>query len=105
MIEHPMIIVRGLTISAFLLGIVNQGGLAADEPVARKPLFRVADMNVGESQAVELSDGSTAKLMLLGVEETRDNVRDALRLARVKVKVNDVVTTIESGNYRLPVTV
>src|SRR5262245_14828036 len=95
---------RGLTLSAVVLGILGQGVLRAAEPV-RQPPFRVADVNVGESREVELSDGSTAKLTLLGVEETRDKIRSALRLAKVKINVNGVVTTIESGNYRLPVTV
>jgi hypothetical protein len=90
---------------AVAVGLLQHNAAAADEPEPRKPLFRVADLNAGESQDVVLSDGSKVKITLLDVEETRDNVRSAIRLARVKVIVNGDVTTIESGNYRLPVTV
>jgi murein DD-endopeptidase MepM/ murein hydrolase activator NlpD len=90
---------------ACLLAVLHGGVLTAAEPATKQPLFRVVDLNVGESQDVELSDGSHVNVTLLKLEEPRDNLRSAIRLARVTVKLNDVVTTIESGNYRLPVTV
>ena len=43
------------------------------------PLVRVVDLNVGESQAVGLCDGSTATVKLLDLEETRDSVRSPMR--------------------------
>jgi hypothetical protein len=64
----------------------------------------VADLNIGESQKIELSSGKQVTVKLLGVEESRDKLRSALRLARVKVEVNGAVGRIESGNYRLPMT-
>ena len=90
---------------ALLTATLQHGALSGAEPVARQPLFRVTDLNVGESQVLKLSDGSEANVKLLHVEETRDTLRSALRLARVQVQVNGVIETLESGNYRLPVTV
>jgi hypothetical protein len=92
-------------VMALAWGVLSPAVSAADEPVVRQPLFRVADLNTGESQDIELSNGKRVTLKLLGVEETRDNLRSAVRLARVKVEVHGAVATIESGNYRLPVTV
>jgi hypothetical protein len=100
-----MTAIRRLILMALSLGVLCLRFSTADEPVVRQPLFRVADLNTGESQDIELSDGKKVTLKLLGVEETRDKVRSALRLAKVKVNVNGVTATIESGNYRLPLTV
>src|SRR6185369_4618866 len=94
-----------LTLMALLTATLQHGALSGAEPVARQPLFRVTDLNVGESQVLKLSDGSEANVKLLHVEETRDTLRSALRLARVQVQVNGVIETLESGNYHLPVTV
>src|SRR5262245_63376969 len=91
------VVAPSLTLMACVLGVFGQRVVAADEQITRQPLFRVADLNEGESQELQLSDGSRAKITLLGVEETRDRVRSAIRLARVKVRVNDVEATIESG--------
>jgi len=68
-------------------------------------LFRTVELDVGESQQVELSDGKTAKVKLLGFEETRDELRSAIRRAQVKVEVNGQTITLTSATYHLPVTV
>ena len=94
-----------LTLMVLTMASLHHGALFGAEPPARQPLFRVTDLNVGESQLLKLSDGSQANVKLLRIEETRDALRSALRLARVKVEVNGVIETIESGNYRLPMTV
>ncbi|HEY7118967.1 MAG TPA: PKD domain-containing protein [Tepidisphaeraceae bacterium] len=71
----------------------------------RQPLFRTLDLNRGELQEVELSNGDKVKVKLLDVSETRDSLRSAIRLASVKIEINGTPATIESGNYRLPTTV
>jgi murein DD-endopeptidase MepM/ murein hydrolase activator NlpD len=76
---------------------------ANDEP--RKPLLRTVDLRIGESQEVQLSDGSKATVKLLDLVETRDNVRSAIREARVKIEVNGKTADLVSGYYRIPVTV
>src|SRR5213594_2730168 len=87
------------TLIVLVMAALNHGVLFGAEQLARQPLFRVTDLNVGESQLLKLSDGSQANVKLLRIEETRDALRSALRLARVKVEVNGVIETIESGNY------
>src|SRR4029077_3418430 len=61
------------------------------------------DLDRGESQLVELADGTRARVKLLDVEEERDGVRSAIRQARVKVEINGQTTTLISANYRLPI--
>src|ERR1044072_3497662 len=67
------------------------------------PLFRVVDLNRGEAAQVTLSDGKRVNVKLLEVDETRDAIRSAVRLARVTVEVDGRKLTLDSGNYRLPV--
>jgi acetyl esterase/lipase/murein DD-endopeptidase MepM/ murein hydrolase activator NlpD len=73
------------------------------EPIA--PHHRTVELNVGESADVDLVDKSKATIKLIGVEEVRDSVRQALREARVTVEINGDIATIVSANYRLPQTV
>ena len=55
---------------------------------ATLPLFRVVDLNRGEAAQITLSDGKKVNIKLLEVDETRDAVRSAVRLARVSVEIN-----------------
>jgi len=66
---------------------------------------RVVDLHVGESQTVELCDGTRAEVKLVNVEERRDRVRSAVREARVKVEVNGQPITLTSATYYLPSTI
>ena len=79
----------------------------ADEPskVAWNALHRTVDLSLGESQAVELSDGKKTMLKLVGLEEIRDGLCSAVREARVKVEVNGQPITLTSATYHLPVTI
>ncbi|MCB1061932.1 MAG: PKD domain-containing protein [Verrucomicrobiae bacterium] len=95
----PALLVSLLTFGATILA-----DAAPPEPT-RQPLVRVVDLDPGESADVELADGSKATVKLIELKETRDPIRDAVRAARVTVEVNGETTTIDSGNYHLPVTV
>jgi hypothetical protein len=86
-----------------IMAVVASIARAEDAP--SPALFRVLDLDRGESQEVQFASGGKATVKLLGVEETRDALRSAIRLARLKLEVNGTQTTIASGNYRLPVTV
>ena len=77
---------------------------AAPPGPTRQPLVRVVDLDRGESAEVTLADGSKAKVKLLDVQETRDAIRGAVRSVRVTVEVNGKTTTLNAGNYNLPVT-
>src|SRR5438093_7462857 len=78
--------------------------LAAESTSSALPLFRVVDLNRGEAAQTTLSDGKKVNVKLLEVDETRDAIRSAVRLARVSVEVDGRKLTLDSGNYRLPVT-
>ena len=62
-------------------------------------------MNVGESCKVRLCDGTSAAVKLLDLKETRDDLRQAVREARVTVEVNGRRATLTAANYRLPIDV
>jgi murein DD-endopeptidase MepM/ murein hydrolase activator NlpD/thiol-disulfide isomerase/thioredoxin len=89
---------------AFLVVSVPPIAAAPPEPTLKPPM-RTVDLNVGDSQEVELTDGSKATVELVHLEERRDSLRNAVRLARVKVEVNGKVATLTSANYFLPVTI
>jgi murein DD-endopeptidase MepM/ murein hydrolase activator NlpD len=90
-----------MRLASTLLAVALVSGAAAKEP-ARKPLFCTIDLNVGESRSVELAEGAKANIKLLGVAETRDPLRSAIREARVRVEVNGTIATLVCANYRLP---
>src|SRR4051794_19267573 len=88
-----------------MLALIPALPLAVQRDDPREPLFRVVDLDSGQSREVELADGTRARVELLDVEEVRDTLRSAIREARVKVKINGQVATLASANYRLPVVV
>ncbi|MFI5453979.1 MAG: PKD domain-containing protein [Isosphaerales bacterium] len=71
----------------------------------RTPLVRTLDLDVGESGAVKLCDGTTAQVKLLALDETRDSIRSAVRRAHVRVEVNGQPIDLTSATYHLPTTV
>ena len=94
----PVLLLTWLLTTSFL-------ATRADETPTLEPLLRVVDLNVGEQSEVELSNGKTATVKLLGLEEIRDTLRGAVREARVTVEVNGRKATLVAAYYRLPVTV
>lgn len=97
---------RTLLTSLIVINFTLGGIVATAEPPepTQDTLLRVVDLDRGESMLVELADGSKTQVKLIDVEETRDPIRDAVRRARVTVEVNGKSTTLEAGNYQLPVT-
>jgi lysophospholipase L1-like esterase len=69
------------------------------------PLVRTVDLNVGQTQEVELVDGKKVAVKLLDLREECDELRGAVRKAEVTVLVAGQKVTLVSANYRLPVTV
>lgn len=51
------------------------------------PVRVVAELNIGESQDVELSNGEKVELKLLQIYVVRDSVRNAIRSAHVRISV------------------
>ncbi|MHC4464756.1 MAG: hypothetical protein ACYS30_25500 [Planctomycetota bacterium] len=90
-----------LVIINLLLGTSSESAaLGSSSAPTQIPLVKVADLNVGESQTVELHDGSKIGIKLL----TRDSIRNAVRRAVVTVKVNAQTISLVSSTYHLPVT-
>ena len=67
------------------------------------PLVRAVDLEVDETQEIELADRTRARVKLLSVDETRDALRDAVRQARVKIELNGQSLVLTSATYHLPV--
>ena len=75
---------------------------AAEPQPARTSLLRVLDLNINESQEIELADRTRARVKLLSLEETRDPLRDAVRQALVKIVLNGRSLVLTSATYHLP---
>jgi murein DD-endopeptidase MepM/ murein hydrolase activator NlpD len=79
---------------------------AASEEASRAlPPFRVVDLNIGERQSVRLPDETIASVSLLEVNETRGDVRGAVRQASVVIELSGQQVELGVGQYNLPVTV
>ncbi len=91
--------------SLILTGL-TPGPLCAQAPEpTRDPGFRLVDLDVGEAAELALANGQSVQLKVLGLEETRDRVREAVREARVQVSIDGVETELYSSHYHLPVEV
>ncbi len=95
--------------SALVVGliVVWGGGVRADGPPSptQTARVRVVDLDIGESQTVELCDKTRVQVKLLVLEEFSDPIRDAVRRAVVQVEVNGRIIDLTSATYRLPTTV
>lgn len=65
-------------------------------------LFQVVDLDIDQESTIKISDGKTAIVKLISVDERRDSIRDAVRSATVVVEVNGKSVRLSSGNYELP---
>jgi murein DD-endopeptidase MepM/ murein hydrolase activator NlpD len=80
--------------------------LSAQPPEpTRAPRARTIDLNLGESQEVELANGNKVVVKLLDLREVRDELRNAVRRADVTALVAGHKMSLVSANYRLPTTV
>jgi len=94
------------SIVACLVLLLSLAAAGAGPPApTRTPLVRTLDLDVGESGAVKLCDGTTARVKLLALDETRDSIRAAVRRAQVRVEVNGQPIDLTSATYHLPTTV
>jgi len=101
--DSSRIITNRYQVLWILFLLIIFGGSCNESPVTT-PVRVVAELDIGESQDVLLSNGETVKLSLMQVDVFRDSLRNAIRSARVKVSVDGEEITITSGNYNLPVT-
>jgi murein DD-endopeptidase MepM/ murein hydrolase activator NlpD len=96
---------RLFAIGAALVLLTTSLVRAEPPAAAATPLVRAVDLSIGESAEVRLDSGKTVKVKLLELQETRDPIRHAVRLATVKVEVDGQAVSLESANYRLPRTI
>lgn len=95
--------VLGFSSSNFRLDAAITGVPRTSAP--SEPLVRSVDLSSGETQEVVLADGTRVKVKLLGLEEVRDGLRQAVRQARVRLEVNGTTLVVTSATYHLPVSV
>ena len=93
----------GIVLAAFVCLLVIKLN-AADSVPARPSILRAVDLDVNETQKVDLADGTEARVKLLRLDETRDELRDAVRQARVQIELNGQSLVLTSATYHLPVT-
>jgi murein DD-endopeptidase MepM/ murein hydrolase activator NlpD len=90
-----------------LLSLIILNGLAPccvrEAQVA--PIRVVAELDIGETQEVILSNDDQVRLTLLEISVERDSLRHAIRSAKVKVSINGEEAILSCGNYNLPVEV
>lgn len=99
-----------LSVSSILLlnaAAADSGGvLPKNASVSTQaPLFRSVELDVGDVQQLELSDGSKVTVELISLDEARCNLNRAVREARVRIRIDEDNVTLISGNYHLPVQV
>jgi murein DD-endopeptidase MepM/ murein hydrolase activator NlpD len=75
---------------------------SAEQAGPTEALVRVIDMNVGESQTVQLCNGKEVSVKLIDLQERRDPIRDAVREARVMIEVDGLPAELISATYQLP---
>ncbi len=70
-----------------------------------RALVTVVDLDLNEEKAVTLSDKSQAIVKMIGLKESRDPIRQAVRMAEVSLLINGRPVTVQSGLYNLPKTI
>lgn len=89
----------------FAVALLGFSTAMAQEDAKIDPLVRVVDLDAGETQSVELSNGQWVEVKLLKVTPQRDQVMGALRQVTVDVEVDGQAQSLVCGLYRLPVAV
>lgn len=92
-----------LVLSLFSALICFSGSVfvdAADD--FRSPLFVTADLTLNESQTVNMPDGGSAIVRLLGVSEMKGEVWGEISRPEITIEVNGEEKTLVAGLYRLP---
>ena len=67
-----------------------------------EPLVHVVDLDRGERVSIPMSNGRSASIELISVDERRDGVRNAVREAVATVNVNGKTVRLVSATYHLP---
>ncbi len=91
---------KNLLFTLILLSILAASCTQSPDPV---PIRVVAELDMGESRDITLSNGEVVNLEVIAIAAQRDSLRDAVRRSVVRIKVDGEPVTLGSGNYNLPV--
>ena len=85
-----------IVVCCFISGALGAPACAELPQPILTPLHVTADLNLGESQEVTLTNGKKVTLKVLDLAEQRDSLRGAVRKAEVKVLVDGKAATFHS---------
>ena len=86
-----------------IIGLFYSCARDADEKMI--PVRIVTDIDIGETQQLKLTNGTTAEVTLVAIKDSVDRLNSAVRAAKVEIDVNGQTAMLYTGNYNLPVTV
>lgn len=89
-------------LASVVTGFVASAWSAQPTPT-QAGVLRVVDLDVNESQTIQLPDRTQARVKLLSLKETRDPLRAAVREALVTIELNGRSLVLTSATYHLPV--
>ncbi len=85
------------------LSLLPINARSAEKPIP--PARVLIELNIGQTRELSLTNGESVRLTLLGIDETRDDVRNIIHEVKLRVKVDGEEVVLICGNYNLPVTV
>ncbi len=95
-----------LILFSAIVGLLFTGIAATSTALeAHAPLFRVVDLNIGETTSITLHDDTTVSITFVALEEHQERVRQAVYGSTLQLKVNGNCVALDAGPYRLPITV
>jgi murein DD-endopeptidase MepM/ murein hydrolase activator NlpD len=92
-----------LLISAILFSSCSSHQNKTEETKTTFEGRKYLKLDVNESKTITLYDGTNVTIKLLDIIYDRDEVRKAVRSAKLKLSVDGEEKWIEAGNYNLPV--
>jgi murein DD-endopeptidase MepM/ murein hydrolase activator NlpD len=94
----------GWIVAGLVLAVCSAWSRAdsTDPPALIEPLFRVVDINVGETVRVKVGDREEVSIRVAGLEEQRCELRDAVRRAVATVEIDGQAVEVVSGTCHLP---
>ncbi len=80
----------------------NNPDFASSPCLLYTPEFVTVDLNLHETRLINLPDGNRVRINVEDLKHFHDSVRDAVRKAEVRIRVNDEEIVLDSGMYNLP---
>ena len=101
--HNPFPIISIFAVCACLMtGLLLAEDAPSPDAEQIEPLFQTVDLDIGEEQTLELTDGTSVRVKLIAVHSERDTVRGAVRKSTVDLEIDGQVISIVSSLYNLP---